>query len=364
MSLPDFPVLQVEKLELIDAVLNLCSYHHPENIVLPKGYEPPTLAISNLYWKAWTMLLIISAFNPATFGLTAWDSYPTLKCLMEMMMTNNYKFPPPTMGTTEQTVEEIKSKEKQVSRLERQRILEFEGHLAAGTSKVQITEANSLLLPQLITMDPSGIARRPPGVVLEQLKQLNQTLNIGSMLCRSRKPDFLLDVIRRQGTSQAMPWLAELVESSESSLDVLPVQCLCEFLLHDVPVEGSSSPLEDDDESKAEKYKRKQKQRKQQQLLGRLRSLLHDTASGTHTISEVLTHFLKRLSSTHSSTRQLAVKAHQTTRCQGKIQLHPWPTRQRAIKVSLGSTHNSTRQLAVKVSLSSNHSPPDNSLSR
>lgn len=44
----------------------------------------------------------------------------------------------------------------------------------------------------------SGIARRPPGVVLEQLKQLNQTLNIGSMLCRSRKPDFLLDVIRRQ----------------------------------------------------------------------------------------------------------------------------------------------------------------------
>ena len=51
-----------------------------------------------------------------------------------------------------------------------------------------------------------------------------------------------------------------------------------------------------------------QKQKKQKQLLSRLRSLLHDTASGTHTISEVLTHFLKRLSSTHSSTRQLAVK--------------------------------------------------------
>ena len=28
-----------------------------------------------------------------------------------------------------------------------------------------------------------------------------------------------------------MPWLAELVQSSEGSLDVLPVQCLCEFLL-------------------------------------------------------------------------------------------------------------------------------------
>lgn len=30
-----------------------------------------------------------------------------------------------------------------------------------------------------------------------------------------------------------MPWLAELVQSSEGSLDVLPVQCLCEFLLLD-----------------------------------------------------------------------------------------------------------------------------------
>ena len=37
MFVADFPVLQVEKLELIDAVLNLCSYRHPENIVLPKG---------------------------------------------------------------------------------------------------------------------------------------------------------------------------------------------------------------------------------------------------------------------------------------------------------------------------------------
>ena len=32
-----------------------------------------------------------------------------------------------------------------------------------------------------------------------------------------------------------MPWLAELVESSAGSLDVLPVQCLCEFLLHENP---------------------------------------------------------------------------------------------------------------------------------
>ena len=45
-----------------------------------------------------------------------------------------------------------------------------------------------------------------------------------------------------QGTSQAMPWLAELVESSEGSLDVLPIQCLCEFLLMGSDENKSNDP--------------------------------------------------------------------------------------------------------------------------
>lgn len=57
-----------------------------------------------------------------------------------------------------------------------------------------------------------------------------------------------------QGTSQSMPWLAELVESNDSSLDVLPVQCLCEFLLHDSTSETSSR---DEDEG-ADKQKKQQ----------------------------------------------------------------------------------------------------------
>ena len=50
-----------------------------------------------------------------------------------------------------------------------------------------------------------------------------------------------------QASSQSMPWLADLVQSSEGSLDVLPVQCLCEFLLHDAA--DDSLPVDDDDEA-------------------------------------------------------------------------------------------------------------------
>ncbi len=68
-----------------------------------------------------------------------------------------------------------------------------------------------------------------------------QVCKVGHLLCRSRSPDFLLDILNRQGGTgggggsgsghQSMPWLAELVEASEGSLGSLPVQCLCEFLL-------------------------------------------------------------------------------------------------------------------------------------
>lgn len=54
-----------------------------------------------------------------------------------------------------------------------------------------------------------------------------------------------------------MPWLAELVEASEGSLEVLPVQCLCEFLLHETnsPVH---IPDDKEDTKQMEKHKKKQ----------------------------------------------------------------------------------------------------------
>ncbi|XP_061168184.1 integrator complex subunit 1-like [Saccostrea echinata] len=293
-------VLQMEKLELVDALLNLCSYRHPTDITLPKGYKPPTLAISNLYWKSWVILLILAAFNPQTFGLTGWKNYPTLKCLMEQVMTGNFAFPPPTMADGELTVDDIRNKEKQFAQQEKQQILEFESHLAAATSKVTITEANSLLISQLTTMDPNGIARNPPTGITDQLKLLNDNLRIGQMLCRSRQPDFLLDVIQRQGSSQSMSWLADLVESSEGSLEVLPVQCLCEFLLHD----EETTSIEEDTKQLG-KHKHKQKLRKREQLLHRLQGLVWGESEMT---PQVLDYFLKRLSSNQASNRALAIR--------------------------------------------------------
>ncbi|XP_053468879.1 integrator complex subunit 1 isoform X2 [Ictalurus furcatus] len=303
----DLDVLHVERIQLIDAVLNLCTYHHPENIQLPAGYQPPNLAISTLYWKAWLLLLVVTAFNPQKIGLAAWDGYSTLKMLMEMVMTNNYSYPPCTVAD-EETKTEMISRELQISQKERQEILAFESHLAAASTKQTITESNSLLLCQLTSLEPKGPPRRPPPHIQEQLKSLNQSLRLGHLLCRSRNPDFLLNIIQRQASSQSMPWLADLVQSSEGSLDVLPVQCLCEFLLHDAADDAPSADDEEEGESKEQKAKKRQRQQKQRQLLGRLQDLLLGPKADEHTTCEVLDYFLRRLSSSQVASRVLAMK--------------------------------------------------------
>lgn len=89
--------------------------------------------------------------------------------------------------------------------MEKQDILQFEIHLAAATNKATITESNSLLLTQLISNDPEGSFRRPPQAFLEQMGQANQHYKIGHLLCRSRNPDFLLNILQRQ-VSQLSPF--------------------------------------------------------------------------------------------------------------------------------------------------------------
>ena len=47
----------------------------------------PSIAVTALYWKAWTVLLIWAAHNRETIGKALWENYPTLRYMMQMMMT-------------------------------------------------------------------------------------------------------------------------------------------------------------------------------------------------------------------------------------------------------------------------------------
>ena len=266
------PPLQItgqvkHNLDIIQMLLKLSEYKY-YNVKFPEGYTPPQLVISSHYWRAWQILLILASFNPTTVGVLAWDHHPTLRGLMEMVITNNYEYPPHSMNYQETMVQE-----KQLSVAEESDILIFEGHLAASRG-VKITRQNSQLLNQLMVVKEGGPMRKPPQVILDQTRLLAMELHLGHRLCKVREPDFLLDIIREQGTSKSMSWLAELVKSSENSFELLPVPCLCEFLLQDI------------------------KNTKRHVLLKRLQSILLSGEDSAETL-EIISYFISKMSGAH-----------------------------------------------------------------
>jgi len=64
----DYPALEIKNLDIVKLLLNVSTYHHPDNIKLPKGYRPPHLAIASMFWKSWLLILVLVAYNPTTFG--------------------------------------------------------------------------------------------------------------------------------------------------------------------------------------------------------------------------------------------------------------------------------------------------------
>lgn len=312
--------LQIRDENILKMLLKSTTYKPPENIKLPAGYDPPSMAISDWFWKVWLQILLITSHNPSTIGTLA-KNYPTLSIMIEMIITNCFEYPPPSRLN-----EDLTTNEQQVQTFEKQQILQFESHLAAGSTKMQINEGNSLLLSKLITFDPNGIARRPPPLVIEQLKILNNTVRLGNLLCQSRNPDFLLEIIKRQQTQTAlaqnnnqvttsMTWLNDLVEMNSDNFAILPTQCLCEFVLgqsneEDLNALNGQSANDNFMNASAQekdKVKRKEKKKKFFKLIIHFQNVL--MKDGGPRAEELIEYFMKRLSVTQSTYRQVVIKA-------------------------------------------------------
>ena len=90
----------------VQALFNMCLY---------TSHSASTLALTVPYWKAWQILLILSALDPKGFGSVGWEAYPTLRLLMEMVITEDYGFPPASSVTDEHNAEHFRAIESQVN---------------------------------------------------------------------------------------------------------------------------------------------------------------------------------------------------------------------------------------------------------
>lgn len=72
---------------------------------------------------------MIAAFNPASFGAYVWRTYPTVRVLMEMVITRQWRFPP---LTTDPSASTILADDAACAREEKEYILALENSIAQG----------------------------------------------------------------------------------------------------------------------------------------------------------------------------------------------------------------------------------------
>lgn len=79
--------------------------------------------------------------------------------------------------------------------------------------------------------DYENIVHFPPIEVLNTLQQVSHDLKLGNSLRSCRHPDFLLEIMNREGAQQSLPWLTDIIRREMGTLSVLPTSVLCELLL-------------------------------------------------------------------------------------------------------------------------------------
>jgi integrator complex subunit 1 len=142
----DIYSLKLNKIDqFVQSLFNICLY---------KYQGPSTLVVTVLYWRAWQILLIVSALDPKGFGLTAWEQYPTLRVMMEMIMIDDYNFPPQSSITEEMTIEKFRFIDNQVGQIEKQEILEFENMFEMKQGNMVRNETNSKFIGNVMKFDP------------------------------------------------------------------------------------------------------------------------------------------------------------------------------------------------------------------
>ncbi|CAH8560564.1 unnamed protein product [Schistosoma rodhaini] len=241
--------------QLVDLLFASCTYLSDQQIPA----EMSEFAYAQLYWKVTLTCVILAAYCPRTCGSYLWSNFPTVRRLMEIVISSDF-----INHSTKESISHnhnVELTEKMNYEIEVQLILRLESCLLANNNKntsttskaeenhpftsdssIVITPESSQLINKLVRNNPRGPCRRLPEEQLRYLRFLCRRLHLERRLWNSRNPDFLLDLLHNQANNVvAQPWLMLLVESTLEDLDVLPVQCLCEYLLYDAITHAQAS---------------------------------------------------------------------------------------------------------------------------
>lgn len=284
-------MIPINECSTIMTLFKTTTYRPPSAFHIDDDDLPP-LSVRTLYWKAWIVAVMWVSLNKGSLIKEAYEKFPTLKVVMQILLTREYRYPH-LLGAGDLTVcEKILEEEEKEALAERDTIKRLEARLAGG----DVHENDSKLLGKLCMHDPTGMCRQPPDSFLRDLEKLNDDLDLSRSLSECRDPDLLADIIRSQGSAQALRPIMNLVETNASAIAHLPLECVCELFLHYI-VSSVSPSINNSKRPSTEKLN---------SMRSRLRSSLKGPTATEVTASETLEFLATRLGATSAVERSCA----------------------------------------------------------
>ncbi|RLN96669.1 hypothetical protein BBJ28_00002291 [Nothophytophthora sp. Chile5] len=269
---------------------------------------------SSRFWICCSILLIVGCFNPNTVGTYLWEEFPTLRGLMQMVITGRYAFP--AINTPDSLL--LGKHKSAFSDL-------LQGNLQLREYEQQLLQLNqgdpAVIEDPLMLFEVDGLARQPPPAILEHLRTLDRKFKLGVRLRQSREKDFLMEMVAgnddkeaARGDNQAdaaaasAGWIADIVCEDFDTVQYLPYGCLCQLLLLALrggDAKAVNSQLTADSQTQAPSNQPALTQIVPRLLL-KLREYLAVEKDSSDVASNVVMYYLECLNSPELSTRRVA----------------------------------------------------------
>lgn len=195
----------------------------------------PQLVVKDMYWKACLVVLIVAVFNLTTIGNFVWESIPSLRSLMEVLIAGDKAFRSNSCSEASQL--EFEKTEADAEQLDMKAEEAVKKNLAEKkSSESSMVDGDDLESSEtewkgkLMILNHSGPIRRPTQVVYDKLNKLDEMFQLGHLLRKCRNPDFFSKVTALQTMQQAWPWLQSIVSREPEVIFYLPTAWQCELL--------------------------------------------------------------------------------------------------------------------------------------
>ncbi|KAL1234398.1 Integrator complex subunit [Trichinella spiralis] len=314
--------LHISDGKIIDYVLQCCVLQIPHQL----EQQMVKLANAVFYWRAWIVTIIFGALNPKSVGEILWNCYPIAQCFMHMVITDDFVYPPAVLTCKEVDAEMIRTLENLNLERDQKAVAELEAVVGK-----ELTESCGISAAQMIIYNPCGPVRSPPQSTVDLLQRITMAYCLKNRMCLSRSPDFLMDIMNRQGDI-CSAWLVDLVRRNDDPFKYLPVACSCEFFLNDcedadkLDLVSDANQLLDTSNNNTSASSasstgsaldpscqslRSELKRKRICLANELKRTIHDDKGDRHMAVQALSYLIGRLKDESSRTRCFTVQAFQ-----------------------------------------------------